>query len=94
MGGPELPYGIVNDTIGAWSGAVGWDPLGGTYAFVGGSGFDGDAIAGDGWLFDSADGPTTPACAFTILRNPKDYYGHPFQKSIWTGCESVTAQRL
>jgi hypothetical protein len=93
-GGPELPYGIYHQANDAWTGAAGWDPLSDAYVVVGGSGFEGDAIGGVGWLFDSASGPTTPACAFTILRNPANHYGHPFQKFVWTGCTEVTAQKL
>ncbi|MGE5087699.1 MAG: hypothetical protein ACM3QY_01125 [Candidatus Levyibacteriota bacterium] len=93
-GGPELPYGVYHQVNDAWTGAGGWDPLSGTYVVVGGSGFEGDAVAGVGWVFDSAEGSATPACAFTILRNPADYYGHPFQQVVWTGCTEVTAQKL
>ncbi len=93
-GGPELPYGIVHAVNSAWGGAAGWDPLSNAYAIVGGAGMDGDAIAGAGWLLDSAEGPTGPACAFMILRNPANYYGHPFQQIVWTGCAEVTAQKL
>ena len=93
-GGPELPYGVYHQVNDAWTGAGGWDPLSGTYVVVGASGFEGDAIAGVGWVFDSAEGPATPACAFTMLRNPADDYGHPFQQVVWTGCTDVTAQKL
>lgn len=92
--GSDLPNAVGHAATSAWGGAGGWEPLSGGYVVAGGSGFEGDAVAGVGWSFDSADGPTAPACAFTILRNPKDYYGHPFQKFLWTACTEVTAQRL
>ncbi|HSQ82809.1 MAG TPA: hypothetical protein VLU54_17035 [Casimicrobiaceae bacterium] len=93
-GGPEVPYIIYHHVNSIWAGAAGWDPLSDAYVVVGGGGLDGDAIVGAGWLLDSAEGPTGHACAVMILRNPANYYGHPFQQIVWTGCTDVTAQKL
>jgi hypothetical protein len=88
---------VHSAAIGPWHGESWWEALSGEYAVFGDSGFPaGDDSHGEAWTFDGASGPSTQVCAMVLSWNyvsVQSYRLHPFQPSLWSGCEPGVAYR-